>query len=89
MYVPKKKKKKKNPRISETKPMCSRVSYVEKKKKPIYQSSKTRSEKVSLLIYVVLMVRKADNAGECADQNKIGSKTEGSHLGKKKQHLFL
>ena len=60
-----------------------------KKKKPIYQSSKTRSEKVSLLIYVVLMVRKADNAGECADQNKIGSKTEGSHLGKKKQHLFL
>lgn len=87
MYVPKKKKK--NPRISEPKRMCSRVSYVEKKKSQFTNHQKTRSEKVNLLIYVVLMVRKADNAGECADQNKIGSKTEGSHLGKKKEHLFL
>lgn len=82
-------KKKKNPRVSEPKPMCSRVTYVEKKKKSQFTNHQKPGQKVNLLTYVVLMVRKADNAGECADQNKIGSKTEGSHFGKKKEHLFL
>lgn len=69
--------------------MCSRVTYVEKKKKSQFTNHQKPGQKVNLLTYVVLMVRKADNAGECADQNKIGSKTEGSHFGKKKEHLFL
>ena len=60
-----------------------------KKKSQFTNHQKPDQKKVSLLTYVVLMVRKADNAGEYSDQNKISSKTEGSHLGKEKEHLFL
>lgn len=70
--------------------MCPRVSYVGGKKKSQFTNhQKPGQRKLVCWLNVVLMVRKADNAGEYADQNKVGSKTEGSHLGKEKEHLFL
>lgn len=84
IYVPPQKKSTcKNPN-----PMCSRVTYVEKKKK---KSQFTNHQKPGQSQFVDICGfdgEKADNAGECADQNKIGSKTEGSHLERKRSICF-